>query len=316
MRCSHEIRQLAAGQHSVVARRQLLGLGLTPSQIQHLVRTGALERLGPQTYAIGGAALTTERDALAAVLDAGAGAALGGPSALAWWDLPGYRVRPLHVVRPHGRGIRTHRLARIHVTRALPAHHVTLHRGVPVLTPARALFDAAAAVAPPRLERLVEKAWARNLVNGRVLHSMLGELEASGRVGIPAMRAVLATRPPGYVPHDSGQELRLTALLRDDGQAPMVRQVEVSELGGGWIGRVDFVDPEADVIVEVQSLGYHGTTTERAADLERVAALEAAGYEVVEVTEHELWHEPGPMLQRIREARARGRARRARARAA
>lgn len=295
------IRALASRQHSVIVRDQLGRLGLSPSQIHHLTVTGVLEPRGRNTFAIGGAASTIHLEALAAVSEAGPDAVLGSPSALAWWNLPGFTVDPISVLRPHGRGMRRDRSRRIHVTRNLPAHHVTEHQGVPVLTPARAVFDAAALVPLPRLERALEKAWARHLLDGPTIHAMLDELGVKGRPGISSMRQLLADRPVDYVPCESGLELRFAKLLAEDGQAPMDRQVDVG--GAFWIGRVDFVDRAAKVIVEVQSLEHHGTAPERAADAARVAALEAAGWTVIEVTEHDLWFAPAEMLRRIRYAR-------------
>lgn len=295
------MRTLASRQHSVIVRDQLGRLGLSPSQIHHLTVTGVLEPRGRNTFAIGGAAPTVHLEALVAVSEAGPDAVLGGTSALAWWSLPGFTVDPITVLRPHGRGMRRDPRRRIHVSRALPAHHVTEHQGVPVLTPARAVFDAAALVPLPRLERVLEKAWARHLLDGRTVHTMLAELGVKGRPGIAAMRELLADRPVDYIPCERGLELRFATLLAENGQAPMARQVDVG--GAFWIGRVDFVDREAKVIVEVQSLEHHGTASERAADAARIAALEAAGWTVIEVTEHDLWFAPAEMLRRVAYAR-------------
>lgn len=303
MSALEEVRTLAARQHSVVGRSQLLRLGMTPAPIQHLVETGALTRRGRSAFVIGGAASTVELEALAAVVDAGPCAALAWPSALGWWKLPGFEVGPVHVIRPHGPGPAAHPTATVHTSRRLLEHHITVHRGVRVVTPARALFDAAGFLHPERMERVLEKAWARHLVDGTTLHAMLGELGGRGRPGSAVMRELLSTRPPGYVPCESGLELRFAKLLLDDGQAPMDRQAEVG--GSFWIGRVDFVDRAARVIVEVQSIEHHGTTSERAADAARIAALAAAGWTVIEATELELWFDPGGLLRKVRQARAR-----------
>lgn len=304
-----DLLHLASLQHSVLTHRQLRDHGLTDRQIRYLCDCHRLERLTPSTYRVGGAAPTVESAALAGVLRAGDRAALTTTSALAWWGLPGFTIEPLQVVRPHGAGQVTNHAVTVHVSRLLPDHHRTLLRGVPVVTPARAIFDAAATLRPERTEQVLEKAWARHLVTGQVLHSMLDELATRGRPGISVMRTLLADRPPAYRPHESGLELRFTRLLADAGEHPMDRQVDVG--GGCWIGRVDFVDRAARVIVEVQSLEHHGTSLERAADAARIAALEAAGWTVIEVTEHELWFAPGAMLRRVAEARRAGRRRHA-----
>lgn len=302
-----DLLDLASSQHSILERSQLRAAGLQPHQIRHLCDRRLLCRLTLTTYRIGGAATTTESAAMSAVLREGAGAALGTVSALAWWGLPGFTVEPLHVVRPHGSGLGDHPSVTVHTSRLLPRHHLTEHRGIAVVTPARAIFDAAASLRPQRTEQVLEKAWARNLVSGAVLHAMFDELAQRGRPGIGVMRQLLTDRPPGYRPHESGLELRFSRLLADAGEAPMDRQVDVG--GGCWIGRVDFIDRAARVIVEVQSLEFHGTPAERAADAARIAALEAAGWTVIEVTEQDLWFAPGEMLRRVAAARRAGRQR-------
>jgi very-short-patch-repair endonuclease len=58
-------------------------------------------------------------------------------------------------------------------------------------------------------------------------------------------------------------------------------------------------------VVEVQSELYHSALTDRVADAARVAALRSAGFEVVEVSEEQVWHRPAEVVQAVREARRR-----------
>jgi very-short-patch-repair endonuclease len=304
-------RDLATRQHSTLARRQLDELGFTSVDIARAVREGFLVRCSHSTFRIGGAAVTDDVRCIAAVLGAGPGGALSHASALALWGLPGFDLEHVEVVRPHGSGLTTVAGVRVHVSRCLPSSHVTALRDIPVVTPARALCDLAGRIRPERLGRLVDLAWSRQLLNGPVLHRTCAELARRGRRGGPAMRALLADRPVDHVPCESGLEYRLAALLRDDGQPPMRRQVDVGD-DGHWIGRVDFVDDDAQVIVEVQSIAHHGTAEQRRRDAVRRRRLEAAGWVVIEAEEFELWFEPRRLVQRIRAARLRPtRARRA-----
>ena len=304
MPAPRDLLDLAANQHSVLGRDDFRAAGISAQGIRRLVTQGWLAPHGVNVFRVQGAAETPELRAASAVFDTGSGSLLSHRSALAWWGLPGFKLQPLEVLRPHGAGLPSRAVARVHVTRSLPPHHQTEHRGVAITTPARTLFDVAGSINPARLERTLETAWTRNLVSGPHLHRLLRELARRGRRGIPVMRELLAARPPDYVPCESSLELRLTKLLAEDGQAPLERQVDLGD--DHWIGRVDFLDRAARVVVEVQSYTYHGSLLDRARDAERRRRLEAAGWTVIEVTEFHIWFSPGKILDRIRKARCSG----------
>ena len=68
-------------------------------------------------------------------------------------------------------------------------------------------------------------------------------------------------------------------------------------------GRVDFFDRASRVIVEVQSDLHHTSVSDRASDTERRNALIDAGWQFVEVTEYEVWHQPDVVCRRLRTVR-------------
>lgn len=122
-----------------------------------------------------------------------------------------------------------------------------------------------------------------------------------GRAGTVAFREVLEDRPPDYVPPDSNLEGRVNMLLERDGQAPMRRQVDLGD--EVWTGRVDLVDPDRPVVVEVLSLRYHAALCDRRADAERFARLRAGGWVVVGLWDHQVWargREVCTVIRRIR----------------
>jgi very-short-patch-repair endonuclease len=80
-----------------------------------------------------------------------------------------------------------------------------------------------------------------------------------------------------------------------------VRQVDVGD-EYDWLGRVDFVDRVHKVIVEVQSSRFHSALLDAQRDAARIAALRAAGWTVVEVREHDLWHNPDIVVAQLRTA--------------
>jgi hypothetical protein len=261
---------------------------------------------------------TVEQRALAAVLDAGTRAALGGASAAAWWDIPGNRLEPFHVVRLRDHSRTTGRGDHRHEPTLLPDSHVVTLDGIPTLVPARALFAIAGsqprgAELPwfvERMTRMVDNAWSARLVSGSTLHGMLEEVAQRGRPGIKVMRTVLAERGLDYVPPASNLEARTIKILADGGLPPMRRQVNAGDTTG-WIGRVDLRDEVLPLIVEIQSERFHSSLIDKQLDAERIGRLRRAGFVVVELTEIQVWHHPSEVLVAVRAGRAEA-ARRAR----
>ena len=77
--------RLAAKQHGIVTRRQLLGLGYSPRSVEHRIARGRLFPVSLGIYAVGWPALTQKRRWMAAVLAGGEGAALSHRSAAVLW---------------------------------------------------------------------------------------------------------------------------------------------------------------------------------------------------------------------------------------
>ena len=146
------IADLAASQHGVVTRRQLVDGGLSRHAIDNRLRAGRLHPLHRGVYLLGHAVATRHAREMAAVLACGRGAVLSHRSAAYLWrlaPLPG--PSPEHgdvtvAARDPGRkaGVRVHR------ARALVRRDVRTCDGVPVTTPARTLLDLAGEVSSAR----------------------------------------------------------------------------------------------------------------------------------------------------------------------
>jgi very-short-patch-repair endonuclease len=304
----HAVRKHAEQQHGLITRQQLRALGASSSAVSHRLAVREWIAISPQVLRLNGAPSTVRQSALAAVLDTGSGSWLSHQAAAALWGLPGFTMAPHHVSRPRTGTRRTRRLAIVHYPGRMPVDHLAVLDGIPVSSPTRVLYELAGTIHPARLERLVDTAWARRLVTPDSLRSSLIVLGRRGRPGIAAMRQILQARGSDYRPAESGLERRFEQILANDGQAPMERQVDLGD-GDGWIGRVDFLDREARVVVEVQSQRFHAALTDRRADEARVAALSEAGFDIVTVWDNEIWHEPRAVAARIRRVRERGRTR-------
>src|SRR5688500_4722301 len=168
------LRPLAERQHGVVSRAQYREAGCTAQQIR--IDEHRWEELSPRVLRLVGAPRTERSMLMAAVLDAGEGAAASHRSAAALWALSGFHLTDLDVSRPHDADCHRPTLGRLHLPRLLPAHHVTTVDGIPVTTPARTIFDLAGLVHPYRTERALDNAAAMSPRLLRALHRMLPEL--------------------------------------------------------------------------------------------------------------------------------------------
>jgi hypothetical protein len=294
------IEELASTQGGLFSARQVRALGGNRTFVENRIRYGRWIRVTRGVYRFPGSALDALQRARAAVFAGPPGAVASHRTAAALWELPGFRLGPVDHLVPTSRSHRPHD-SRPHHSRLLPDHHVTAVREVPVTTPARTLFDLAGRVHPARTERAVDHALAMRLTSARQLHDMLAELAASGRNGIAVMRGVLADRPPHLVPVQSAAEGRLVALLTRAGYPVPERQVDLG--GDEWIGRVDFYYRDHGLVMEVDSDRFHGALLDRRNDIRRDAAFAALGLRTVRVTEHEVWHEPDAVIDRIDAAR-------------
>ena len=81
------VAALATRQHGVVARRQLLGAGLTPREVERRLGTGRLHGVHRGVYLVGHTAVTLHGRWLAAVLACGPGAVLSHRFAAALWRI-------------------------------------------------------------------------------------------------------------------------------------------------------------------------------------------------------------------------------------
>jgi very-short-patch-repair endonuclease len=297
------LRILTARQHGAVSRRQLADLGFTNHAVAHALAIGQLRRASDRVLLLGGSSDTIQQRTMAAALDVPSGA-VAVYSCAALWRAPGFRVEPVHVLttrRPHRGG---HHLGVVHSTVRWAAEDVTELDGVPVTTPIRTLRDLAGRIHPEKLSLTCDRWLSSGVVHLEDLHALAADLPTRGGArGTQAMRRLIAARPPGYRPVESGLERRFESILAEAGDAPFERQVDLGD-DDGWIGRVDFLDRVNRVVVEVQSDLYHAGLVDRARDRDRMARLRRAGWTVIEVTEHEVWYRKDIVLAKVRSARA------------
>ncbi len=258
-----------------------------------------------------GSPRSDEQRVLAAVLDASPGAVLHGSSTLAWFGMRGFDLSRVLVAKSRGLSGLEPELAQVHRLRELRAHDILVVRGVPTETPLRAIWhEAARFSAKPayeiglrRVGRLLDTAHVRGLVSWAALHEMVGDISARGRSGTRLMRALADERLPGTSPTESRNEDRFEQILETAGLRTLRRQVVIG--GHEPIGRVDYRGDDLPLAVEVNSLTYHSSLSDRAADEVRYLRLNDAGFMVAVVWEDDIWSRSGAVVDTIRDARKR-----------
>ena len=237
------------------------------------------------------------------VLDAMPAAFAFATTCAALWDVPGTRLVPVHVVRTVGRSGHRRGPAVMHEIAGLRPEHVTTLDAIPVVRPEIVVLHMCGATYPQRAEAVLENLWRRRLVSGPSLRRTLDELAGSGRRGVTVLRELLDERGDDYVPPASNLERRFASILRNAGEPPMRPQVDTG--AERWVGRVDFRDERRPLVVEVQSAMYHSALIDQRRDAERITALRLAGFEVVEITDEQIWFHPDEVVETVGAARRR-----------
>jgi very-short-patch-repair endonuclease len=297
-------RRLAERRHGVVAHRELRAVGLTRDDIAYLCGTARWERASDEVLKLQGAPRSTAATIAAAVLDAGAGARLSDLSAAARWGLAGCRLWPLTACTS-STSRRRSELIKVNRVRRLPDRWCTELDGIPIIRPELLAVRLFALEHPLRAATLTDRLWSMRLLSGPSIASLLDDMGARGRNGIAGLRTYLKERGPGYVPPASNLESRVKQILLAAGIAV---RCQVDSGGDRWTGRVDFRCVDWPVIIEVQSEAHHSALVDRRADEQRLAALRASGFEVVELWDTTVWSDAEAVVRAVEAAIRRCRA--------
>jgi very-short-patch-repair endonuclease/predicted transcriptional regulator of viral defense system len=292
------IDEIAARQHGLITREQLLEAGLTARMIFRRTAQLRLVQIHRGIYRIGPVMSPHARE-MAAVLACGTGAVLSGWSAAGLWQLPPPPEALAHLAEPGvvfvtAAGPRSGRRPGIRLRRvpALHASEVTRHMGIPVTTAARTLLDIAADLARHQrvreLERSVGQAQREKLTTTAELNSLLARHPT--RPGAALLRQVVG----GEVAATRSQaEERLLDLIRS-ARLPTPR---VNHAVAGYI--VDFHWPAQRLVVEVDGFRYHTQRDRFESDRTRNLDLAAVGVTVIRVTWRQLTKEASVIIGQI-----------------
>lgn len=284
-----ELASLAARQYGVIARGQLLALGVKSDAIDYRLKTKRLHVLHRGVYALGHNRLPLRGRWLAAVLACGDHALLSHHQAAALWGLRRGATAPIHISSRSGRG---------RSRKGLVVHEAQIHRedcavvdAIPVTSVARTLLDLACVSDEQSLERAFEEADRQGLLT-------LASLERScrrgrGRKGTAALRKLLlAAREP--IVARSALEERFARFCLEHKLPPPSLNCSVLDF------EVDALWPQQRLIVELDGFAFHRHRAAFERDRARDGALQAAGYRVIRLTHRRLEENEGTVAEQLR----------------
>jgi len=218
---------------------------------------------------------------MAAVLACGEGAVLSHRSAAALWGIGAERRGQIEVsVRRRSRARRAG--IRVRSRPSLPARDVTTLAGIPVTTPTRTLIDLATEQPPRRLERAVNEADKRDLIDPDSLRAALDGY--SGEPGVRPLRALLDRHT--FRLSDDELEVLFRPIAADAGLPPPLTKQHVNGF------EVDFFWPDLGLVVETDGWRYHRTASAQSRDALRDQTHTAAGMTTLRFSHHQITYEP------------------------
>ena len=290
-----EIAEVALSQHGLVTLEQLRALEMSESTVYDRLAAGRLHRVHDRVFAVGHAVLSVEARLLAAVLACGSDAVLSHGSAALLWGIRADRLDDVDVTAPFRRGRSPYGIAAHRDGMLWPADR-TVVEGIPCTTVERTLLDLAAVLSVVELRKAIAEAEVLRLVDLTVLRGLIRRCR--GRRGIARLRVLL----DGIHPETKRTRSELERMfLRMCDRAGLPRpEVNVSLRAGRRTYKPDFLWRGEGLIVEADSMRFHGTHSAFQHDRRREQHLQTAGWRVSRCTWEQVEREPQALVATIR----------------
>jgi very-short-patch-repair endonuclease len=284
------IAAIAAQQHGIVTRTQLLAIGVSRHAIDRRLRHAQLRSRHAGVYQVGPVALPRSLE-MAAVL-ACDGATVSHRSAAALRDLaPSPVPTPLELTISPGRhcgrrpGIRVHR-------RVIASDEIERIDGIPVTSAARTVLDLAGVASARELERALAAAERSQPELRQQLASLL--IRYPRAAGIARLRLLLGHSNAVFTRSEA--EERLLDLIRKAG-------LDVPEMNVMLHGyEVDCYWKRARFVIEVDGFVFHRSARSFLRDHQRDSALVAEGIQIMRLSWHQIEKEREKTLVQITRA--------------
>lgn len=289
------IGALALRQHGVVARRQLLGLGMSGDAVRGRLRRGSLHQIYRGVYVVGVRRISRKGRWMAAVLACGPEAVLSHRAA---GCLHGFLLPSLNrlevTVSPSKRarrpGVTCHEAD-------LARDEITEIDGIPVTSLFRTLFDLVGDLKPRQFERAWKEVGVKRLTDRVPLVELIDR--HPNKRGAGALRRLQVSTKPIPVTRNEFEERFLTVLDADG--LPRPRFNAPLHLRGQFFEPDCLWEPQK-LIAELDGGEVHNTDHAFQSDRKRDRILLAEGYRTTRITWEQLRDEPEEVVADLRSA--------------
>lgn len=279
---------------------ELTTAGVSEEALTCRVKNGAMQRIHSGVYLVGAGELTWQEKALAGVLAGGASAKAGSFTVLRLNGLETYAPGQIIVYVPVATGCEATGVTFKRTRRDPPG---TVVEGVPCVVIEHALLDVAAKLPSRGLHKLLTTAWRKGLTTPQ---KVLGHIEAHGGRGVRGtvkLRGVADLYASGGRAPGSEAEadflFELYAALDAAGIERPELQVAIGVRDGTDRVVPDFVWPGRWKVIEMKGLAAHGNYMIQDEDVEREAAIRAAGWELDSLTPRAMRERRAATLRRV-----------------
>lgn len=217
---------------------------------------------------------------MAAVLAGGESAALSHRSAAALWEIG--KESSVIVISVRRRCELRRPGIRFHGRPSLTPDDLVLRDDIPVTAPAQTLVDVATELDPVALERAVNDADKRDLIDPEALRDELSRFE--GCPGVRPLRHLLDKL--FFRLSDSDLEIHFRRIVKTASLPMPLTKHRVNKF------EVDFFWPALGLVVETDGLRYHRTPSAQLRDARRDRAHVMAGMAPLRFTHYEVRYEP------------------------
>jgi hypothetical protein len=289
-------------QIDVIARDQALAAGVTRHALEHRLREGGRwQRLLPGVYVATTGTPSKAQQEMAAMLYAGPGSVITGPSALACHRVRVAQSDYVDVLVPLARQRRDAEFARLHRTARMP-EGIYRFGGIEYALAPRAVGDTVRAMRSlPDVRTVVADAVQRKRCE---LGELVAELNAGPRRDSALFRKALEEVIGGS---RSQAEAALRQLIINAGIEIPLFNAEIWD-GDDFIARPDGWYPELGIAIEVDSREWHILPEDHAKTLKRGNRMETYLINVLRFTPKRIDDEPDAVVREIRDAIDRARA--------
>jgi hypothetical protein len=275
---------LAAHQHDMLARWELLALGVERGAIRARLAGKRLHPVHRAVYSLSPRVRTEAGAFIAAVLALGPDAVVARRGAGAHWGIRPSAGPRVEVISPRS----LPRRSRIVPVRALlPDDEWTIHDGIPVTTVPRTILDLAAVLPRAQLEQCLERAEALRLRDTLSVADLLTRYP--GARGSRKLRTILVDEAIGGGITREELEAAFHLFVDECGFPKPEINAPLSIGPDSFVA--DFLWRKARLIVELDGYATHGTRQAFERDRRRDRRLQAAGWRPIRVTWRHLHRE-------------------------